>query len=212
MKFVKRIGGETAIGVAMMFGFGLFAPLAQAAYFVTLAQQGSDVVASGGGTIDLTDLVAGASGATSANMSPLFGNILTGLVTLAVIDLYSGITGPTSFGSGGATAENADSGSGDMVGIWGSAQNLLVPDGYVSGNELSSTATWTNQTFSGLGVTPGPYVWMWGSGAHADFFQLGIIEGAAAVPEPSSVLLLALSFGLVVILTVLRPPSRFTRT
>lgn len=40
----------------MLVGAGLSAPPAQAGYLVTLTQQGSDVVATGSGTIDLTDL------------------------------------------------------------------------------------------------------------------------------------------------------------
>jgi hypothetical protein len=126
----------------------------------------------------------------------MFGSILTG-PTLAVADLYSGFAGPTSFGGG--TSENADSGNGDIVGL-DSFRNLVLPDGYVSGDDLSGTATWANQTFSSLGVTPGSYQWTWGSGAHADFFQFDTFEGAAAVPEPSSVLLLALSLGLAMLL------------
>jgi hypothetical protein len=62
MTLVKRIGGAVAIAAAMMFGGGLPAPLAQAAYFLSLQQHGSDVFAIGAGTIDLTDLVAEARG------------------------------------------------------------------------------------------------------------------------------------------------------
>ena len=110
------------------------------------------------------------------------------------LGVLTGIAGPTSFGSG-ATSENADSGSGDLVGIF-EGIGLVIPVNYLSGGGLSSTATWANHTFSSLGVTPGSYTWNWGSGAHSDFFQLDIVEGAAAVPEPSSILLLALSLGL----------------
>ena len=82
-----------------------------------------------------------------------------------------------------------------MVGIF-EGVGLVTPLNYLSGSELSNTATWANHTFISLGVTPGSYTWNWGSGAHSDFFALDIIEGAAAVPEPSSILLLALSLGL----------------
>ena len=82
MKFVKRIGGALAIGAAMMSGGGLPASLAQAAYSVTLQQQGSDVVATGTGTIDTTNLEPGPiyDGA-SASMSPTSGSILIGPLT-----------------------------------------------------------------------------------------------------------------------------------
>ena len=53
-----------------------------------------------------------------------------------------------------------------------------MPIGYVSGSALSDTgATWDNQTFRSLDVTPGTYKWTWGSGANADSFTLNI--GAA---------------------------------
>jgi hypothetical protein len=44
-------------------------------------------------------------------------------------------------------------------------------------------------TFASLGVTPGTYVWAWGSAATADSLTLQI--GPAAVPEPVSLSLLA---------------------
>jgi hypothetical protein len=65
----------------------------------------------------------------------------------------------------------------------------LLPQGYVSGDPLSDSATYTGATFASLGVTPGTYVWTWGSGADADNFTLQI--GPTAAPEPSSLLLLA---------------------
>jgi hypothetical protein len=70
-----------------------------------------------------------------------------------------------------------------------------VPTGYVSGAALSNTSTYDNATFASLGVTPGAYVWTWGSGAHIDSFTLVI-----GAPEPSGVLLLALPLGFVVML------------
>jgi hypothetical protein len=54
---------------------------------------------------------------------------------------------------------------------------------------LADTSIWNNQTFDSLGVTPGTYEWTWGTGMNQNFtLQIG---PAAAVPEPSSVLLLA---------------------
>jgi hypothetical protein len=53
---VKTALSATALGVAMLTGYGLSAPPAQAGYIVTLEQVGSNVVATGSGAIDLTDL------------------------------------------------------------------------------------------------------------------------------------------------------------
>lgn len=196
MKFVKRIGGALTVAAAMMSGGGLLAPPAQAAYTVMLQQQGSDVVATGAGTLDTTDLGEGVTDTDQARMNPMSGSILTGPVTTTNLGAFGEITGPTSFGSG--TSKNADSGSGDLVGIV-EATVLAIPQDYLSGGELSSTATWANQTFMSLGLIPGSYTWIWGSGAHSDFFALDIIEGAAVVPEPSSILL-ALPLGFAMLL------------
>jgi VPDSG-CTERM motif len=105
------------------------------------------------------------------------------------------MTGPTSFGSGGFSP--ADFGSGDAVGTnpfsFFSTRNLFVPERYVSGTALSSTATWNGATFASLGVTPGTYVWTWGIGLPNQNFTL--IIGGFGVPDGASTVSL-LGFGL----------------
>ena len=49
--------------------------------------------------------------------------------------------------------------------------------GYVSGAALSNSTTYNNVTFASLGVTPGTYVWTWGTGANQNF-TLRSIGGA----------------------------------
>jgi len=46
--------------------------------------------------------------------------------------------------------------------------------GYVSDTALSSSATWLNNTFASLGLTPGTYVWTWGDGGANERFVLDI--------------------------------------
>src|SRR5207248_4610996 len=48
-------------------------------------------------------------------------------------------------------------------GYWGT---LRVPAGYVSGTPLSRSATYSDASLGTLGVTPGTYVWKWGTGAN----------------------------------------------
>ena len=67
------------------------------------------------------------------------------------------------------------------MGLFG---QLSVPDGYVSGAALLSSATWNNATFASLGVTPGTYVWTWGTGGPNQNFTL--IIGGAGVPDGGS--------------------------
>ena len=172
-----------AATLAIVIMCGLSVRPAQAGYIVTLQQVGSNVVATGSGTIDLTDLsTPPGTGSKVSYMDPFNGAILTGpaLPTLTSIDEYAGIFGPASFGTHSGT-ENADSGSGAMVGIIND-QFLDVPSGYVSGF-LSGKSTWNIATFSSLGVKPGTYVWTWGTGVHADSFTL-----IASLPDSGSTL------------------------
>jgi len=94
------------------------------------------------------------------------------------IDIYTGFTGPATFGSGGEFDTNP--GSGNFVGI-GRPFGIIVPLFYQSGAPLSGNATWNNATFASLGVTSGTYVWTWGTGLANQNFTLQI--GAAGVPD-----------------------------
>jgi hypothetical protein len=150
--------------VALLIGFGLSAPPAQATYTVTLTEVGSNVVATGSGTIDLTGLMKHGNGGESPGVFPSTGIIFT--CPSVISDAYTGFTGPTNFGTSAGTF--ADSGSGDFVGIFPGLGDLFVPEGYTSGTHLKDTSTYKNQTITSLGVTPGTYRWTWG----ADSFVL----------------------------------------
>jgi hypothetical protein len=145
-----------------------------------LNQVGPDVVATGSGALDLTGLTFFAAVGATAVVQPSTGTIQTGPTTSSV-SIYRGISGPTSFGSGGNTVAN--SGTGDFVGIQGVSGMLVVPVGYVSGTLLSDTSTYNSATFSTLGVTPGTYEWTWGTGANQNFTLNAI---APAVPDSGS--------------------------
>ena len=197
MRFVKHVVkiSRAAIGV-LLLGSGLLASRAQAGYVVTFKEVGSDVVATGSGPIDLTHLtmVGGPGfGSVQATVSPFDGSFTNGPATDTRTDLYDGFGADFEhFGSGAGAV--ADSGSGDIVGIVSLGPILEVPTGYVSGNPLSNTSTYANQTFSSLGLTPGTYVWSWGDFTGAKTTLVTLIIGDSAgpnpVPEPVSALLL----------------------
>jgi hypothetical protein len=189
MAFIK---GIASLGAAMLIG--LSALSARAGYVVDLTQQGSDVVATGSGPIDLTGLTffstdnfSGPEITPNGGDDPINMDILTG-PRGQPFDIYTGLTGPASFGSGGGAC--GDSASGEFVGMTAST-DLYVPDGYVSGSPLSDTATYDSQTFSSLGATPGTYKWTWGTGPNQNFT---LVIGAAAVPEPSTWAMMLLGF------------------
>ena len=136
-------------------------------------------MATGSGPINLTGLNFLGLSVGGPNLLPIGGVIVTG--TTSAIDIYTGFTGPTSFGSG--PTRFANSGSGDTVGELGSLE-LDVPHGYVSGTALSDRATYDNATFASLGVIPGTYEWTWGTGLPNQNFTL--IIGRAGVPDGGS--------------------------
>jgi hypothetical protein len=160
--------------LAKLLGFDLSAPPATRGYTVTLLQQNGNVVAYGGGSLDLTDMTfVGRESGFAAVMQPSVGIIQTGPTVSGLADSYTGISGPPGFGGG--DLGYASSGSGDFVGIEPAARaSLIVPSGYQSWHHLSSTSTWDNQTFSSLGLTPGTYVWTWGTGIHKEFFVVQV--------------------------------------
>ena len=156
---------------------------AQAGYIVTLQQVGSNVVATGTGAIDLTGLSLDFTcPACESVINPSVGGLRTG--STGPIDAFSGaIVGPSSFGSGSFTFAN--SGAGDEAGAGPGPSGLVVevPQSYVSDSLLSDSATYNSATFSSLGVTPGTYLWTWGTGPDQKFtLQIG----PAAVPDSSS--------------------------
>jgi len=170
-----------AATVAIVIICGLSVQPARANYIVTLEQVGSNVVATGSGAFDLSGLTFLNQGLGSPYMAAGQGLIQTG--SAASTDVYTGFTGPTSFGSGGNVF--ASTSSGDFVAIAGSStpKGMQVPQGYVSGQSLSDTMTFNSATFASLGVTPGTYTWTWGTGANQNFtLQIG----PAGVPDAGS--------------------------
>ena len=167
----------------------------RAEYVVNLTETGGDVVAIGSGTINTagltyhSDLGGGTSTPQADNGTALFGSGVD--ASGSHVAVFFGISGPASFGVG--TELGGTSGTGDFVGIFGGGELWLTFD-YVSGSPLNSTSTWSGSTFSSLGLTPGTYVWTWGTGANADSFTMNI--GVSSVPEPTSLVLAGCGLGL----------------
>ena len=131
---------------------------------VTISEVGSDVIMSGSGSLNLTGLSEGSvqSGwgingtlgtwviGPSASFfgRKYFGNVLT--------------TYPNSFGSG-YTSPTSFSGDAFGVQVGSINRDIVVPIGYTSGSPLSGTATFANKTITSMGLTPGTYVYSWGT-------------------------------------------------
>jgi hypothetical protein len=176
------------LGIVALAGMVLTAPQAHAGFIVDIQQVGSDVVATGSGSINTTALTfrSSASGFTSY-VEPSDGLILLGSGN-GSLSFFSGIVGPSNFGGGGLAYPSGS--VGDPVYLIGytffpigQIPEVSVPNGYTSGAALSDSATFSNTTIAGLGITPGTYIWTWGTGQNADFFEI------TTTPEPTSILL-----------------------
>jgi hypothetical protein len=189
LNFFRRYSVAT-LAIALMWL--LVVRPVQASYIVTLEQVGSNVVATGSGTIDSSqwNVLISSFSAPGAHIDPMdvSGTIIsTGPTTTGDATLYETLAQLTKpkppffgFGSGGTT--NASSGSGDRVGIQGDF-NIFLPKGYVSGTALSDTATYDNATFASLGINRGTYQWTWDIGTpHQDTFTLQV----GPVPDTGS--------------------------
>lgn len=168
--------------------FSLASRSSEAALVINLQEIGSDVVATGSGTANLAELSFHFDGGGTAYMEPSSTDIQIGGPNM--VDWYSSIIEPASFGTGMPSAPDSVTGP-----RWGVANGyLLAPKDYTSGTFLSSTSTWNNTTLADLGVTSGTYTWTWGTGSNQDSLTLNA-AGGTAVPEPSSLLLMGLACG-----------------
>jgi hypothetical protein len=151
------------------------------ALYFYLTEVGSDVVFSGTGTVNTTSLGSSVSFTGPSIINAGLAELINKPGANGI--QYGGISGPSNFGPGGVSPA-PDTSSGDLVGIAGFFGNIYLPSGYVSGAQLDSTATFTGETFSSLGISGGTYTYTWGTGGSADSLVLQV--GPAVTPTPTS--------------------------
>lgn len=110
--------------------------------------------------------------------------------TLRNLTLATGsISGPRNYGTGNGTDNIASYGGGLNDFVMGPRYGYFrVPSSYTSG-AMSGYSRWSGKTLSSLGVTPGTYVWSWGSGGWGGDSVTLTVQTPTAVPEPSSLVL-----------------------
>jgi hypothetical protein len=169
---------------------GLCVPAAKAGAVINFVQSGPNVMATGSGTLNTTaltnfGLVTNGTGALNATYP--YAMLGAPVVNGDSIQTYISLAGPSTFGTGGYFM--ASSGSGSVFGLYAGGQ-LGVPGGYVSGSALSSVDLWTGTTLASLGLTPGSYVYSWGTpGVNFDTLTINV---GSVVPEPGSLSLIIL--------------------
>jgi hypothetical protein len=188
------------VALAGLLALALASPT-RAGFIATFAEAGSDVVATGDGSLNLSVLTGPTQAGALGVVFPAGPAVVLGTSNFGLDDFYQGASGPSALGPGGQAAP--DSGALTHVGVTGAS--LIVPHDYQSGKPLTSSSTWANTTLSGLGLTPGTYTWTWGSGPTADFFTVQIGPVTPAVPAPPTLLLGRVGAGSV---ARLRRPAR----
>ncbi|HEV2673239.1 MAG TPA: VPLPA-CTERM sorting domain-containing protein [Aliidongia sp.] len=190
MGFVRK-RAFSALSVASL-GM-LAASNAHAEYIGYVYQDGTNVVASGSGSLNTSSLTftVQTAGATTSVYTSIgfqtFGDVYHG------INVYGGFTGPTSFGTGGP--KQADSYTGFGTDILAANNEIVVALGYVSGEQIAGTAAFDNTTLSALGFNNGTSTWTWGRGDGADSMVIEVgTAPPASVPEPASLALLGAGF------------------
>lgn len=174
---LKPLPSVTALVCAL-----LCSTAAQAALIMNVTEIGGSVIVESSGNANIAGLTpAGFNGSwTTPALDSFFVSSGVGSITV-----FNGYSGASSFGPGprilGRTTTTA---TGPALGVDLSLNRLFLPLGYVSGTEISSTATFANATIAGVGLTPGVYQVSWGSGVNADTLTVNI--SIADVPEPGS--------------------------
>jgi hypothetical protein len=126
-------------------------------------------------------------------MIPLIAAYNSG-VSESYITYFGTFVGPTNIGLGGVSG--ASSTSGDLMNFAPYLDDFFRLSGsYLSGTPLSETSSYLGQSFASLGLTPGDYVWTWGSGDHADTFTIDVIASPpTGVPEPATWAMMLVGF------------------
>jgi hypothetical protein len=157
----------------------------------TIEQVGNDVVTTGTGSLDITGVPIYGNGYGTPFLIPNTAAVGVGSTSSLHYEEFQGLSGPTSFGSGGIFSPS--SGSGDVIALNGAYHLIAVPWLYVSGTSISGTDAYDNQTLSSLGLTSGTYTYTFSDNT------ITVQISSAAVPEPSTAIVAVL--GAVALLT-----------
>jgi hypothetical protein len=179
MKIAKKIMAPVLTVAACVLTWGLTATSASAGIIISGQETGSDVVFTMSGTYDVTGLDFFQSEVVSTAVGGDRGVINLGPNSSNSYDFYDGFTVfPNAFGTGSTVL--ADFQSGDFLALTrsGNLRVIGVASGTTTGS-VTGSISFSNTTFSALGLTEGSYLWSWPE----DSVRLNI---GAAVPVPAT--------------------------
>ena len=179
---------------AVVLTAALMAPnTARSAVIINFEETITGVTMTLSGTLDLT-------GATPFGQANSVSGINPGLAIVSIggslSDTYLGLSGPSSFGTGGMFSPSSVTGSPFFMLL--ANDRFRVPAGYpiTGGPTLDATLTFDGENFASMGLTLGQqFVWTIPSG---DTITLNII--AASVPAPAGLPLALAGLGAVALI------------
>ncbi|MEP2776470.1 MAG: PEP-CTERM sorting domain-containing protein [Luteolibacter sp.] len=181
MKTTRKI----TILAATLIAFGSFAARGHAAIVMIVAPSGDDVVLSFSGSLNISGLTK-VDILTGGNVGAINGsNNVYYSFSSSVADAYVDSIGSVILQSPTSDTTGVDDiATGDTFGVFLDGDDLFVPDGYISGSQISGSSIFPDTSLAELGITPGVTGFVAtlnnGSGDTVSF---------SAIPEPSSALL-----------------------
>lgn len=147
-------------------------------------QVGNDVIFSGSGSVNTTDLFDYSNQSVSVGqINPSNGSIKFGnSSTINQYFIMGSHVDITSFGTSSTT--NADINSGDGFGLDGGGF-VYLPSGYTSSSPLSLYMAFTGQTISSLQLSAGTYISTWGTAPNEESVTLLIEPEPSPTPTPT---------------------------
>ncbi len=180
------------ISVVALVIAALASTAAQGAVTIEINEVGGDVVATASGSINTAGFDSMGSSSPGArvlgtgfNMDWTCG-VAVGAAPTADVYFSADFGNPDVCSTGDRFA--AFDNTGTFVGVTAtnnSTDAIYVESGYVSGDPINATSTWTGASYASLGLVSGTYVYNWGSGADADSLTV-IINAPTTVPPPAS--------------------------
>ena len=147
-------------------------PPPQSGFLITITNNGSNVLMIGTGSVNLTGLSLIATNQGPVSMGGIGINSATFIsgANGQNYDEYGGfLTTPSNFGSGSGLPPSSVSGSLFGVIYQGAPpHHLMVPTGYTSGTQITTSQTFNNTSIASLGLTVGTYTYTWGTASNAD--------------------------------------------
>lgn len=175
---------------------------ANAVVTINIVQDGANVFATASGTANTAGFTL--FNGTTSYTTGLIGNFrrydwlivgpgpqgyYLGLSSDTIYNAFEYTNGPNGQGEVFAPDES----TGAPVGVLGN--ELILPQGYVSGSALSATSVFRNTSLDTLHLKTGTYIATWGYNATADSLVVNV--STAPVPEPETFAMMFVGMGVI---------------